>query len=57
MTIHNSLNIKYESLPKRRGHFIISPTNTGKTTAAISKFFKGGTYYIKDLSTVTVDGY
>ena len=44
-----------KDLPKKRGHIIIAPPNTGKTTAAVRILLKNRPYYIKALKTLTFD--
>lgn len=56
--MHNSLTQQIpHNQPKKRGHFICAPTNSGKTTAALHHFIENKPYYMKDVHTGTFDDY
>ena len=42
----------YEKQDKRRGHFVISPAHSGKTTQSVDVLLKDIPFYTKDPTTL-----
>lgn len=57
LLIYKQMTHEFKPLPKKRGHIIIAPANSGKTTAACTFLLKDTPFYVKDLATVTFDQY
>lgn len=47
----------YEKQDKRRGHFVISPAHSGKTTQSVDVLLKDIPFYTKDPTTLYFDQY
>lgn len=57
LLVYKQMTRTFKPLPKKRGHLIVAPSNSGKTTAAVEVLLKGLDFYVKDLSTLTFDQY
>ena len=57
LLVYRQMTQEFKPLEKKRGHLIIAPSNSGKTTAACHILLKDKPFYVKDLTTVTFDQY